>query len=816
MRKISHVGFKTISKCLSGLLMLGLVVPDLLADSAPSMHLNAYTSKDAVLKMQKIKVVQSASASFFEIMNYTAGYCGFQQPNATLSGSTIIASLWDPNTVEGIYSKVEYVHPTINSSRFGGEGDGYKTLGPYNWELNQWYNMVVRSWKSNNKLYIATFVNNLSDSKWFHTSTLSMPFPSKYLGNNNDAFMENWLSNGQYSRKAFFKDFFYLDVKGNWGKPTSVAFSANDGTADVSRNGIYHNSFNAYYDSAEDAFCMEHGGTVIRSGSFGTGRSLNLGTQLGQANSPQLNTGQITSVNAAYENGTLIVNWMIDEQKSPQLSTFIQILDASNVVVKEIRDTVPQVRSNSTRLDLTPGNYNVKISMTDIFNQVSETLYSGFVVTDARYLTLSESSIMVSAKANSIKTFDINSNTNWTLATEVDWIKTDKTNGTGDAIVKISTTDNPDTTKTRTAIIQVSGVGVETKQITVLQNKNEVWYYILNQRGWISGAAVTTTAMTGMPLGTELTALAPEQNNYYQHWKLEYKPGTKYLQLINRMTGLSVDAGCKANLPSDNYFWFLQKYSGSKAYPGYRIISQNGQIGMHASNGRVFPYNHELPECFWVFMKPGELFGMPEQLVDFSVDDQNKWYYIHTKGRDDRNYLTDNGLSAVVTGTNLQQGNDAQMWKFIDKEDGTVEIISKKTNGHIQVPTANSVQIPLVRDSQKWSLKYIGNEQYRIVNGKWELNLNLLRKLISFPGSTVGDPSSWTLTKASVVNSLHEQSLINKYKVFASNSKIIVNGTNASPTIYNATGLKMCDKTDLLPGIYIVKIENEIHKVIIY
>ena len=136
-----------------------------IADSAPSMHLNTYTSKDAVLKMQKIKVIQSASASFFEVMNYTAGYCGFQQPGSTIAGNTIIASLWDPNTEAGIYSKVEYVHPTINSSRFGGEGDGYKTLGPYSWVLNQWYNIVVRSWKSNNKLFIATFAHDLSNSK---------------------------------------------------------------------------------------------------------------------------------------------------------------------------------------------------------------------------------------------------------------------------------------------------------------------------------------------------------------------------------------------------------------------------------------------------------------------------------------------------------------------------------------------------------------------------------------------------------------------------------------------------------------------------
>ena len=194
-----------------------------------------------------------------------------------------------------------------------------------------------------------------------------MPFPSKYLGNNNDAFMENWLSNGQYSRKAFFKDFFYLDINGNWGKPTSVAFSANDGAADVSRNGIYHNSFNAYYDSTEDAFCMEHGGSVTRSSSFGTGRSLNLGTQLGQTDSPEIVKGEVSAVNAVYSNGTITVNWAVNELKSPQLSAHIQIIDAANTVVKQMRDTVPHSRSKIDRLVLSPGDYTVKVSMFDIF-----------------------------------------------------------------------------------------------------------------------------------------------------------------------------------------------------------------------------------------------------------------------------------------------------------------------------------------------------------------------------------------------------------------------------------------------------------------
>jgi hypothetical protein len=54
-------------------------------NAAPSMHLTYYfPSADAVLKMQKIKIVQSANASYFEVNWFTAGYTGLQQtPDAS-------------------------------------------------------------------------------------------------------------------------------------------------------------------------------------------------------------------------------------------------------------------------------------------------------------------------------------------------------------------------------------------------------------------------------------------------------------------------------------------------------------------------------------------------------------------------------------------------------------------------------------------------------------------------------------------------------------------------------------------------------------
>jgi hypothetical protein len=177
---------RLIKIILSILLLTGAGLAPLFAqeNAAPSIHLSYYfNSSDATLKMQKIKIVQSAYASYFEVNWFTNGYTGLQQTPDTRYGkpNILISSLWDANTSGGIFSTVDYNDPKTIKSRFGGEGDGWKTIHPYDWKLDRWYNLVNRAWRLNGRLYIGTFINDLSTGKWFHTATLSIPFPQKYL-----------------------------------------------------------------------------------------------------------------------------------------------------------------------------------------------------------------------------------------------------------------------------------------------------------------------------------------------------------------------------------------------------------------------------------------------------------------------------------------------------------------------------------------------------------------------------------------------------------------------------------------------------------
>ena len=349
-------------------------------NAAPSIHLTYdFTSSDAILKMQKIKIIQSAPATYFEVNWFNNGYSGLQETPSLEFGKKkiLISSLWDPNTLGGIRSKVEYHDSTTFISRFGGEGDGWKTINPYDWSINNWYNVVNRSWKSNGLLYVATFINDLTTNKWFHTATLSMPNQnSSYLYSQNDAFLENWDGtnknyNGSFIRKAYFKDCWNLNINGNWEKNISTTFSANNSNADIKRNGIYHNSFNSFYDSTENAYCMQHGGNTLPSLAFNGTRTLNLPMQLNQGNLPILTKISITDFSAIYNNlnNNIEISWKIDNMKSPQLSTKIEVIESqTNTIAYQFTDTLPQRRNFKTSLALKKEKYYVKITIVDIFN----------------------------------------------------------------------------------------------------------------------------------------------------------------------------------------------------------------------------------------------------------------------------------------------------------------------------------------------------------------------------------------------------------------------------------------------------------------
>ncbi|WP_316794071.1 DUF3472 domain-containing protein [Pedobacter frigoris] len=352
-------------------------------NAAPSQHIFFTFPSDAIAKIHKIKITQSANTEYFSVHNYSGGYAGLQQtPDQSFGTPNIlISSLWDPNTTGGVYSRVAYSASNTVTSRFGGEGDGWKTINPYQWSLNTWYNIALRAWKRDGELFVGTFIQNMSTGTWFHTYTLAMVERTTFLGSGNDSFLENWVGtnpnyDGSFIRKAFFKDCWNLNTSNTWQKHSSRTFSAN--ANDAGRNGIYDRAFNSGYDATEDAYFMEHGGNVQPSAAFGTGRTLSLPVQTNQGSAPTLTVGTVSSVSASYTAGTINVSWTTNATKTPQLSSKVEILNGSGTVVQTVEEVLPQKRTAAIPTTLAAGNYTARVTITDIFNQVSAAVTAAF------------------------------------------------------------------------------------------------------------------------------------------------------------------------------------------------------------------------------------------------------------------------------------------------------------------------------------------------------------------------------------------------------------------------------------------------------
>ena len=358
------------------------------SNAAPSEYITFSFPSDAIVKLHKIKITQSANTEYFSVINFAGGYAGLQQTpdNTWGTPNILISSLWDPNTASKIYSRVAYTGAGTTTSRFGGEGDGYKTINPYKWALNTWYNIALRAWKLNGELFIGTFIQNMSTGAWFHTSTLAMPERTTFLGSGTPTFIENWVGDnpaydGSFVRKAFFKDCWNLNINNNWEKHTSRLFSANDG--DQVRNGKYDLAFNSGYNANEDAYFMEHGGNVQRNAGFQGTRKLALPAQTNQGTAPTLSTGQIQSVSATYtsSSNSVVVTWVNNATKSPQFSSTVELLDPSGIVISTKTEVLPQKRSATFSTALGSGNYTARVTITDIFNQVSSPVSSAVTST---------------------------------------------------------------------------------------------------------------------------------------------------------------------------------------------------------------------------------------------------------------------------------------------------------------------------------------------------------------------------------------------------------------------------------------------------
>jgi len=163
-------------------------------------------------------------------------------------------------------------------------------------------------------------------------------------------------------------------------------------------------------------------------------------------------------------------------------------------------------------------------------------------------INLSTNSLIITAEENSTETFDITSNTNWSVSSSETWLTVSPNSGSDTATITLSATENLSISP-RTAIITVSGTEILDKSITVTQDG-------ANPVLSVSGNSLTIEAIENSTVTVEITSntnwnvssskswLTVSQNSGFDNADItltsEENPSTEIRTAIVTITGTDV------------------------------------------------------------------------------------------------------------------------------------------------------------------------------------------------------------------------------------------------------------------------------------
>lgn len=334
-----------------------------------AQHLWYPDNKNGDIIMNEVMVTNTTPCSYWETMGWNVGgqggaYCGIQQ---SASGTNFIFSIWDPiGTTTPITAP--YQLPNSNVVKFGGEGTGlhYDDKRLIGWKLNTWVRTVSRRWDYNGHSFFGFWSYDYGTTNWTHHVTMDFPVASVQFNNGGtNSFLEDWCGSPQNYRKGLYKNG-YKRAAGTWMPWKTASYSGNgSSTSDKKANAGIESG----------AYFMEFGGSTVKTVSEGQVLTINIPA------TPALTIGQLTSTTASYKPDSLQVSWVTDKTKSPQFSYTIKVINSGGTVVLTKTDRVPHLRKLTFHTNNLPsGTYIVRVSMLDIFDQMSNEIDKTVVI----------------------------------------------------------------------------------------------------------------------------------------------------------------------------------------------------------------------------------------------------------------------------------------------------------------------------------------------------------------------------------------------------------------------------------------------------
>jgi len=224
--------------------------------SAPSViSMGESTMDSAEVLYAEASVEKSTPGTFFCVLLGDAFYLGLQEGGSGYAKHVHFA-VWDPADSH------PWTSPGVDKTRFGGEGTGWTTYYPFNWQTNVTYGFCAQILRENptNTLYLA-FFGDPSVGVWTHLATIRRTVGVaglKYLG----SFLEDFGERNWISRSFLVGNQWARVTGGRWLDLRQALFNCSLGWSNP-----YTNNYDG--DIVGAAFRLETGGQTARDNSPG-------------------------------------------------------------------------------------------------------------------------------------------------------------------------------------------------------------------------------------------------------------------------------------------------------------------------------------------------------------------------------------------------------------------------------------------------------------------------------------------------------------------------------------------------------------------
>ena len=331
---------------------------------APSVYVTPQNTAASDIISIDWSPVQTAPYTYWAVHNWNqggegGGYAGFQQQSGfdQTGKRTLHFALWDP-IASNQAIKAEYLSPTSEASRFGGEGTGLKVQATYNWKDSEWYRMTLRSWQEDGHTKFGQWIKDNKLNQWKLVAIMDHPVANVAFNYGLSMFQEDWAGNGQDVREARLKNGYSRKVSDKqWNSWNNQRISGQ------------HDSSYQYDGGATSEYVWVKAGGNTQS-TIGTGKTFNLN----QPSQPEMGNLDFDIQNIRFENEKLNVSWKLKEQSTPQFKGKIEIYDNEKLTGQALKviDNIKSYQTEVSQIMQLPQTTYAKITLTDIFDRTVE------------------------------------------------------------------------------------------------------------------------------------------------------------------------------------------------------------------------------------------------------------------------------------------------------------------------------------------------------------------------------------------------------------------------------------------------------------